>query len=60
MKKGLAQMTLGFALLFASGAGIVHAEEQGIHHEQRKISYNGSSYTLDLIRIDLKEIPQYR
>jgi len=55
MKKGLAQMTLGFALLFASGAGIVHAEEQGIHHEQRKISYNGSSYTLDLIRIDLKD-----
>lgn len=55
MKKGLAQMTLCFALLFAYGTGAAQAEEHGIKHEQQKVSYNGSSFTVDLVRVDLKD-----
>ncbi|TBL69357.1 stalk domain-containing protein [Paenibacillus thalictri] len=36
-------------------AAAAFAEDQAIVREQRKISYNGSLYTVDLIRIDLKD-----
>ncbi|WP_282937489.1 stalk domain-containing protein [Paenibacillus sp. RC67] len=55
MQRSLTRITLCLTLLFTCGVGIAQAETQGIVHEQRKVNYNGSNYTLDLVRVDLKD-----
>lgn len=51
IKLGLASM-----LLISAGAvSPVFANEQAIVHEKRNVSYEGSTYTLELIRINLKD-----
>ncbi|OMF04411.1 hypothetical protein BK127_34005 [Paenibacillus sp. FSL H7-0331] len=51
IKLGLASM-----LLISAGAvSPVFANEHAIVHEKRNVSYEGSTYTLELIRINLKD-----
>ncbi|MCP1308875.1 stalk domain-containing protein [Paenibacillus tyrfis] len=56
MKSSLFNMAACAVLLLTLGTGTAFsAADNAVVHEQRKVSYDGSYYTLDLIRVNLKD-----